>query len=106
SVDGFVADGGQWRLDGYQPQAVTGPGDVAIVPEDPPVAGYAEEVFIDGAPLRQVLSRGEVGPGTFYVEQGAGQLFLGDDPAGRNVSVANLDSAVYFNGANDSRLLG
>jgi hypothetical protein len=44
-------------------------------------------VFVDDRPLMKVLSNDAVGPGSFYVDYDAGQLFLGDDPTGHGVEV-------------------
>ncbi|HEY1738875.1 MAG TPA: right-handed parallel beta-helix repeat-containing protein [Acidimicrobiia bacterium] len=58
-----------------------------------PAAGYPEQVFVDGAPLRQVLNKDVLGPGAFYVDRGAGLLWLNDNPNGHMIEVTELPSA-------------
>ncbi len=64
-----------------------------------PAAGLPEQVFVDGAPLAQVTSVGAMGPGTFYVDRGAGHIVLHDDPTGHTVEVTVLPSAFTIGGS-------
>ena len=76
-----------------------------IIDEKYPLAGRPQMVFLDGKPLRQVATREEVGPGTFYVGDGA--VVIGDDPADRTVEVTAYDHLLQFDkGSDGSQLRG
>jgi mannuronan 5-epimerase len=93
TVAGWVRDGAAWRHDGWatslRPADDTRPVDPAH-----PMARYPDMVFVDGRPLEQVASVGEVGPSTFFVDRAAAVLYIGDDPAGRAVEAAALQTAL------------
>ena len=57
---------------------------------------YPEDLFIDNTMLTQVLSLGEVVPGTFYFDNGANRLYMADDPTGHEVEFSSTNWA--FNG--------
>jgi hypothetical protein len=83
-ISDWVQDGNAWRKDGWAyafPQTV-GPQWI-----DPayPLAGQRDQAFFDGRSLVLVGSRAAVGPGKFYVDYNAQQLFIGDNPAGHTV---------------------
>jgi parallel beta-helix repeat protein len=82
---GFATPFTASMCDNCYPAAAIGSGN--------PAAGLPEQVFVDGAPLQQVTSPSAMGPGTFYVDRSAGQLYLHDDPTGHNVEVTVLGSA-------------
>jgi mannuronan 5-epimerase len=92
-ISGWAADGTAWRKDGWTYRFVR-----TIDPNyiDPayPLAGYPDMVFVDGIPLRQVATRSEVVSWTFFVDYNASQLFIGNDPGGRNVEAAALGQAL------------
>jgi hypothetical protein len=50
-----------------------------------PACDLPEAVFIDDAPLTQVLSKDAVKPGSFYFDYGGERIYLGDDPTGHKV---------------------
>lgn len=100
-VDGFVASGGDWYAGGWTTQFYRTTGDMV---GDDPTAAYPDEVFLDGAPLRQVLRREDVVPGTFFHDTAADRIWLGDDPGGRLVEASARSWALYFNEAHGSRL--
>jgi parallel beta-helix repeat protein len=50
--------------------------------------------FLDGEPLKQVGSAGEVGPGSFFVDRLTNALVIGSDPRGRLVEASNLRLAM------------
>ncbi|WP_050723339.1 right-handed parallel beta-helix repeat-containing protein [Microbacterium sp. GCS4] len=64
-----------------------------------PLAGFPDQVWIEGTPLTQVGSRSAVTAGTFYVDQSARQLVIGSDPGGRTVSASALAKAIKIQGA-------
>ncbi len=96
-VTGWVADGPRWRKDGWTwefdqnsyPPDATEPGF--------PHAGKPDMVFVDGDPLAQVGSVGEVGSGEFFVDYGADRLYIGSNPAGRLVEAAAHPRALRAN---------
>ncbi|MDQ3641840.1 MAG: DUF1565 domain-containing protein, partial [Actinomycetota bacterium] len=67
-VTGWVSDGSAWRKDGWT--ATFDRTDYTGVMVDPayPLAAWPDMAFIDGAARRQVASRAEVVPGTFFVD--------------------------------------
>jgi parallel beta helix pectate lyase-like protein len=106
-VSGFVASSGHWRHDGWASTfPITTHTMNPIVDAAHPEAGYPDQVFRDGAPLRQVLSSAQLVAGTFYIDRASSQLWLGDDPTGHQIAASNLEWALYFNKANDSKLIG
>jgi parallel beta-helix repeat protein len=55
---------------------------------------YSEAVFYDSRPLWRVMSLAELGPGKFYQDYAAGNLYLSDDPTGHHVEVARTKAAI------------
>jgi parallel beta-helix repeat protein len=94
-VTGWVADAGAWRKDGWTP-SFTRADSSTTVAIDPayPLAGWPEMVFVNGAALRQVASRAEVGTGTFYVDDAGNRLYIGTDPTGRLVEASARGEAL------------
>lgn len=100
-VTGFAASGGDWYAGWtHEFQVNTGP---MVLPGNP-AAGHPDQVFVDGTPQRQVLSRNEVVPGTFYHDRAADRLWIGTDPSGKLVEASDLSFALYLNKAHGSRL--
>ena len=83
-VHGWVADGGIWRKDGWN---YSFPNNVSSEYIDPkyPMAAYRDMVYINGASLKQVGSKAEVVPGTFYVDPANKKLYIGDNPTGKTI---------------------
>lgn len=50
-----------------------------------PGCNLPEGLFIDDVPLVPVLAKGDVGPGRFYFDHGAGKIYFADNPAGHNI---------------------
>lgn len=111
-VTGWTADGPRWRRDDWNVQfdntdfTAGGGADWHMVDPQFPMANWPDQVFFDGRRLAQVRSAGEVGPGTFFVDYQTRQLFVGDNPTGRDVRATTLDEALYFEGAHGSALKG
>jgi hypothetical protein len=93
-VTGWVEAGGAWVRTGFS--SPFGPGTLhpSLVTPSAPMAGDPDMVFVDGRPLRQVGARVHVTPGTFFVDDPAGALVIGDDPNGRLVEVATRSEAL------------
>ncbi|MBE9189333.1 right-handed parallel beta-helix repeat-containing protein [Gloeocapsopsis crepidinum LEGE 06123] len=96
-IDGWVPEGSIWRKDDWnysfppnqQPQAI-----------DPnyPMAGYRDMVYINGVALKQVASKANVAPGTFYVDAGNKKLYIGSNPAGNTVeATVQTEGVVLWN---------
>lgn len=60
-----------------------------------PRCAYTEDVFFDGVPLLHVATVGEVGPGKFFFDYAADEIFIGDDPAGHTVEASTVQEAFY-----------
>ena len=75
----------------------TQPGWQFVSPEYP-MAAHPDQVFVDGAALKQVATRGAVTAGTFYVDYAADQLFVGTNPAGKTVTASDLVKAATIAG--------
>jgi len=98
-VTGWVQEGGIWRRDNWTYRFAPNPDNVV----DPayPVAKYPDQAFIDGTPLKQVATKAEVVPGTFFVGYSTNQLFVGDSPAGRTVEASIYVFAINFQFGSD-----
>ncbi|WP_030457037.1 right-handed parallel beta-helix repeat-containing protein [Herbidospora cretacea] len=111
-VGGWVRDGSLWRRDGWDVRfdntdfTAGGGEDWHMVDPEFPMANWPDQVFVDDRQLAQVQTREQAGPGSFFVDYQTGQLFIGDDPTGRDVRATTLDEALYFEGAHGSVLRG
>lgn len=94
--------GGGWYVDGWTRQFPQERGD--LVHADESEAGYPDQVFFDGRPLRQVLQRSAVGSGTFFHDTDGDRIHIGDDPATARVEASLLPWALYLNEADGSTL--
>lgn len=110
AVTNWAADGAAWRSDGWTPQFDRSPTFTRGAPDNTganwsfvnpayPLAAWPEQVFIDGAPQRQVASRGAVTAGTFYVDTAADRLYVGTNPGGRAVRASALITGLIIRGA-------
>ncbi|MBA3304092.1 MAG: right-handed parallel beta-helix repeat-containing protein [Acidimicrobiia bacterium] len=102
-VGGWTPDAGDFVRRGWTPSFPRTPdaASSAVTPQAP-LAGFPELAFVDGVPQRQVGSRAEVVPGTFFVDDGADAVYLGVDPAGRRVELSARAWGLYLTGAHDS----
>jgi hypothetical protein len=50
-----------------------------------PACNLPEGLFFDDVALVQVLAKDDVGPGRFYFDHSAGEIYFADDPAGHKV---------------------
>jgi parallel beta-helix repeat protein len=105
-VTGWVADGDDWRRDGWTPSFPRVAAGTSSIDPAHPLAGWPEMAFVDGTALRQVATRGEVAPGTFFVDDAKDQVFIGDDPSRRAVEVSARPWALYLNLATGSVVRG
>ena len=91
-VTGWVADGTTWRKDGW---TYSFPSNVSSEYINPsyPLAGHRDMVYINGVFLKQVASKAEVVPGTFYVDSTNDKLYIGNNPTGKTVEATALERA-------------
>lgn len=89
-LNGWRRDEGSWRADGVLPAEPTLHGECL----EARLCQPPETVFVDDRPLERVGSRAEVSPGRFWADYQAGELWIGDDPAGRRIEVARAPGAI------------
>lgn len=58
-----------------------------------PMAAHPDQVFIAGIGQAQVGSLGQVKPGTFFVDYSTNRLYLGSNPAGKDVRASDVVKA-------------
>jgi parallel beta-helix repeat protein len=89
-LDGWRRDGPLWRARAPLPAEPTLHGECVSgsLCQDPNV------VFLADRPLRRAGSREDVAPGRFWADYRAGEIWLGDEPAGRTVELARAPAAV------------
>ncbi|MFC9976914.1 right-handed parallel beta-helix repeat-containing protein [Spirillospora sp. NPDC127200] len=101
---------GRWVSDGWTTRFDASPtytagarasddADFRFVSPQHPMAAHPDQVWVDGVAQKQVGSRDQVGPGSFYVDEDARQLVLGDDPTGKDVRAGTLSEAITVRGA-------
>ncbi|MDH2428941.1 right-handed parallel beta-helix repeat-containing protein [Sphaerisporangium sp. TRM90804] len=120
-VTGWVAqrveheDGGTrtvWRRDGWTTRfdntdpTAGGGDDWHMVGEQNPVANWPDQMFVNGQQQVQVESLDKVKSGTFFVDYKTSRLYVGYDPAGRDVRAATLAEALYVNKAHGTTVRG
>ena len=64
-----------------------------------PLAGWPDQVFVNGAPLTQVDSPAKVTAGTFNIDYTTQTITVGSDPTGRTVESSNRWNAMTVNSA-------
>ncbi|BBE22145.1 hypothetical protein MN0502_10280 [Arthrobacter sp. MN05-02] len=99
----FVADGWTAEFDAsptysWGNEDGTTPGWTFVDPEYP-MASHPDQVWIDGTAQRQVGFLGELTPDSFYVDYDGDRLFLGSDPAGKDVRASSLAKAISIQSA-------
>ena len=96
-ISAWTADGDDWRATNWtSPLCQTCYDEDAIDPAYP-LAGKPDQVFRNGVELRQVGSRSEVVPGTFYVDPDSRALYVGDNPAGAVIEASVRWRAMLLN---------
>ncbi len=106
-VTGWVRDGAIWRRDEWRHAFCDRCYHRDNIDPSYPYAGLPDQVFLDGAPMRQVAGRSAVTTGTFFVEREHHRLFLGSDPAGRTVEASvHTTALVIGEGARGSMVRG
>ncbi|MEL0625629.1 right-handed parallel beta-helix repeat-containing protein [Salinibacterium amurskyense] len=59
-----------------------------------PLAAHPDQLWLDDTPLTQVGSRDEVTASSFFHDESAGVLYLGEDPSGHTVRASTLQRAL------------
>ncbi|WP_377640619.1 right-handed parallel beta-helix repeat-containing protein [Oryzobacter terrae] len=109
AVGGWVKDGTTWRRDGWTKRfdASVGfsKGDVdgtaagwRWLSPDYPMAAHPDQVWVNGAALRQVSSRAAVTAGRFFLDTATSKLYIGSNPTGVEVRVSSLEKALRVRG--------
>jgi parallel beta-helix repeat protein len=95
-VNGWQASGTTWVHTGWTAQftPTSGTGFYGYVGSQNPMAGNPDQMWIDGAPLRQVGSAGSVVAGTFYADYANQRLIIGSDPNGHEVRASDKNIAM------------
>jgi parallel beta-helix repeat protein len=62
------------------------------------LAADPDQLFVDGAALKQVGTAAEVVAGTFAVDDAANTLTIGSDPTGKQVRASDLVQAIFLSG--------
>ena len=110
AVRGWTRSGTTWVHEGWTAEfdstpcydpggCATTDADFRFVAPEAPMAAHPDQVWVDGAALRQVGSADEVGTGAFFVDDARDRLVVGSDPAGREVRASDLVEAVTVQGA-------
>src|SRR6185369_5012141 len=86
----FGRSGSYWVASGQTQQGVNNFGECS---SGYPLCTFPEELFIDGVALQHVGSLGEVGPGKFYFDYGADQIYFANDPTGHQVEASVTTTA-------------
>jgi hypothetical protein len=96
-ITSFGRSGSWWTITGqtqeFTPLTGNDPDDTCA---DTAYTGchLPDGVFRDDAPLFQVTSLNNLGPGKFYFDRAADTIYLGDDPAGRKIEVTVSAGAI------------
>jgi hypothetical protein len=67
-----------------------------------PMAAHPDQVWINGVAQKQVGSVAEVKENTFFVDTTADKLYLGTNPAGKDVRASDLVQAISMRGDNST----
>ncbi len=89
-VSGFVASGTAYVATAYLPPTQPPDAGVCTVPG----CGALQDVFLDGAPLRRVLSLGALATGKFYADYPNNKIYVFDNPSGRVVEQSFAPAAI------------
>lgn len=104
-VSGWVIDGSMWRHDGWTVKLDRSPTFTFGVPDSTtpgwnfvsplyPTAAWPEQLFMDGLGKTQVASKAAVVPGTFFIDQSAGSVYVGDNPNTHEVRITDLQVTI------------
>jgi hypothetical protein len=100
-----------WRKDGWttefdaSPTYTRGAADSTdpfwgFINAEFPMAAHPDQIWVDGVALKQVGSRSQVTGGTFFHDRGANRLYIGSNPAGKQVRASALVKAFEVRSSN------
>jgi mannuronan 5-epimerase len=104
-VTGWTHTGGTWVHSGWHVTLCHTCYTKDIIDPSYPYAGWPDMAFLNNTPLHQVGSASAVVPGTFYVDQTAHTLILGDDPIGKTVEATAFDRLLQFDPGSEGSVL-
>lgn len=93
-VTAWTQSGAYWRHDNWTTEFNQNSYDPGAFDPNFLHAGKPDMVFVDGSPLTQVGSLGEMSAGTFFVDYAADELYVGVDPTGRTVEASTRKRAL------------
>lgn len=85
-------EGAIWAARGFLPADYEKVGQCEDTDSNP--CQVAEDLFLDGRPVRRVMEKEAVDPTTFYADYAANVIYLGQDPAGRAATLARTRTAI------------
>ncbi|MFE4228300.1 right-handed parallel beta-helix repeat-containing protein [Arthrobacter sp. NPDC056886] len=91
-VEGWRAVGAVWTARGHLPADYEKSGQCEDAQSNP--CQVAETLFLDGHPIRRVMTRNAVAAATFYADYAANVLYLSQDPTGRAATLARTRTAI------------
>ncbi|WP_306453488.1 right-handed parallel beta-helix repeat-containing protein [Clavibacter capsici] len=105
----WVASGSAWYAPGWDLSFDTSPTYTRGAPDGTaaswsfvnpafPLAAHPDQVWFGGTAQRQVATRAQVVPGTFFVDRAADRLYVGSDPRSSSVRSSDLISALQVRG--------
>jgi parallel beta-helix repeat protein len=106
AVQGWTHSGSTWVHAGWTAQFDSTPSYTSTVPTGPnwgfvdpafPMAAHPDQVWVDGAALKQVGSASAVTAGTFYVDYTNDRLIIGTDPSNHAVRASDIGIAMTVN---------
>jgi hypothetical protein len=100
-LDRWQVDGPRWRIHGALPTEPAMHGECV----SGRLCQYPETIYVDDRPLQRVGSRELVGPGQFWADYAANEIWISDDPTDRVVEVARAPAAIAGS-ANDVLVRG
>lgn len=101
-VEGFVADGDAWVASGRTED----PAPHGVMLEGWENEANPHDLFVDGVRQRHVLSRDDVGPGTYWLDYDNDQLVIGTDPTDVLVELAVVQVGITGPGTRDVTVRG
>jgi hypothetical protein len=91
----FTQSGGYWVASGQTQQAPVGSEKCA--PATYTGCRYPEAVFVDNAPLWQVMSLAELSSGEFFFDYAGDKIYVAQDPSGHKVETSIAPAALIGN---------
>ena len=106
-VTGWVADStGIWVRNNWHSSLNNSAVDPKMINPAYPMAGSPDMVFFNGLPLRQMANKSQVHSGTFFVDRGAGRLYIGNNPTNVSVEASTRSDAITTSQVADTTIRG